>query len=194
MEGWLTKRGHIFKTWKRRWFVLDESQGFVLNYYQKEDKQTLKGTYAITGMSSVSPVSDEGSHRNAILLHAAGSGGRELLMSADSPEVALQWTAALRAMIAQCRDADDTQSPLGRSPAGESNAATSTLPKHGLSLAGFRNFVTVCGGETELFNLTTAEVAETFVKRLTKAGEWSYCSKLAAERSAHVGVATHFIR
>jgi hypothetical protein len=29
--GWLTKRGHKIKNWKRRWFVL---RGNTLNYYK----------------------------------------------------------------------------------------------------------------------------------------------------------------
>ena len=23
-EGWITKRGHIFRTWRKRWFVVEE--------------------------------------------------------------------------------------------------------------------------------------------------------------------------
>lgn len=30
--GWLTKQGHQFKTWKRRWFILKNTK---LSYYKK---------------------------------------------------------------------------------------------------------------------------------------------------------------
>lgn len=43
-NGWCTKLGGFFKTWKRRWFVL---QGNTLSYYTDKD-QALKGTILIT--------------------------------------------------------------------------------------------------------------------------------------------------
>ncbi|GLE03391.1 hypothetical protein PINS_up012293 [Pythium insidiosum] len=40
MRGWLWKRGHVRKNWKRRYFVLDKS---VLRYYTDESATRLKG-------------------------------------------------------------------------------------------------------------------------------------------------------
>lgn len=44
-EGWATKQGHIFKTWKRRWFVLKDS---TISYYVSPGGK-LKGTFSING-------------------------------------------------------------------------------------------------------------------------------------------------
>jgi len=38
--GWLTKQGHIFRTWKSRWFVLDKQ---LLKYYKSADEGTSAG-------------------------------------------------------------------------------------------------------------------------------------------------------
>lgn len=44
-EGWVTKRGGTFKTWKKRWFVL---QGNVISYYENKPNKKLKGTIELT--------------------------------------------------------------------------------------------------------------------------------------------------
>lgn len=42
-EGWCTKLGQVFKTWKRRWFVL---QGSTISYYTSPEGK-LKGTISL---------------------------------------------------------------------------------------------------------------------------------------------------
>lgn len=42
-EGWCTKLGYVFKTWKRRWFVLN---GTKISYYTSPDGK-LKGTISL---------------------------------------------------------------------------------------------------------------------------------------------------
>ncbi|KAK8882546.1 RAC-gamma serine/threonine-protein kinase [Tritrichomonas musculus] len=44
-EGWCTKLGEVFKTWKKRWFVLS---GNTLNYYADNTCKTLKGTIQLS--------------------------------------------------------------------------------------------------------------------------------------------------
>jgi len=47
-SGWLTKQGHIFHTWKKRWFVLDKQ---LLKYYKSaDDAATSQGAPNSTGL------------------------------------------------------------------------------------------------------------------------------------------------
>lgn len=214
MEGWLTKKGHLFKTWKRRWFVLDTSKGFVLNYYEKENKKSLKGTYILSGSSHITRTDDERGHSNLFVLHATGSGGDELVMSADSPEEMQDWITGTEHIIRMCKEtieradspqlslspaaypspAPVTHASLSRIGNGDIATALASFPKHGLTLAGLHEFISLCGGPGELLELTTTEVCEKFVKRQTASSKQSYCSKLHCAGSNKVGIATHFIR
>eukprot|EP01125_Pyxidicula_operculata_P019295 TRINITY_DN698_c0_g1_i2.p1 TRINITY_DN698_c0_g1~~TRINITY_DN698_c0_g1_i2.p1 ORF type:complete len:1300 (+),score=335.10 TRINITY_DN698_c0_g1_i2:220-4119(+) len=47
-EGFLTKEGHIIKTWKRRWFVL---KGDTLFYFTSQDCTQLAGLIRLVGVS-----------------------------------------------------------------------------------------------------------------------------------------------
>ena len=52
-EGWLTKRGHLLLTWRRRWFVLDKSS---LAYYTTVgDDAHLKGVLDLAGATVAVP-------------------------------------------------------------------------------------------------------------------------------------------
>lgn len=215
MEGWLTKKGHRFKSWKKRWFVLDREKGFVLSYFEKENKKNLKGSYILSASSRILSVPNEGSHKNLFELQAAGSGGDLLLMSAENDQVKAEWIRAIDEMIIICREAlaragrastglssplpptipprETPPRPARGSGVSDITAALLTFPKHGLKLSGFREFIDLCGGPRELHELTTAVVCEQFVKRFTFSARVSYCTKLLAASSEHVGIATHFI-
>lgn len=56
MEGWLIKQGHIVKSWKKRWFVLDNE---FLRYYKKEDDVKVLGELKMS-QYSVGPAEMEG--------------------------------------------------------------------------------------------------------------------------------------
>lgn len=45
MEGYLTKRGSFFKTWRTRWFELSDN---TLTYYKNQSKNVCKGSYILT--------------------------------------------------------------------------------------------------------------------------------------------------
>jgi hypothetical protein len=205
MEGWLHKQGHKVKSWKKRWCVLDRRQGFVLSYYEKEDKKTLKGTYILSATSHVTTKPDDGSHKFLFVLHAAGSNGHgDLVMSASGPEELMGWTAAINTLVEACvgpTPAPPPPAPLFPfppdvpcSPAPPAEDAGTPFPKLGINLKGFREFISLCGGEEELRGLTTSEVSDKYLKDVTRASQLSYCAKLLAEGNDTVGTATHFIR
>ena len=193
--------------------MLDTTKGFVLNYYEKENKKHTKGTYILSSSSHITLEDDEKGHCNLFVLHATGSGGDELMMSADSPEEMQDWIAGIEQVIRMCRETiergDSPRLSLSPSPAPSPSSSLSpvvpathtslsragaSFPKHGVTLAGLHEFVTLCGGPGELLELTTAEVCDKFVKRQTASSKQSYCSKLLCAGSDKVGIATHFIR
>lgn len=96
MEGWLVKKGHNFKTWQKRYFVLEKHR---LSYYEKDNKKNLKGTYILSASAHISKIPDEGSHKFLFVLHAEGSGGSYLVMSAANVEDLAQWENGINGMI-----------------------------------------------------------------------------------------------
>jgi len=60
-EGWLTKRGAKFKTWKRRWFELDEGEK-RLYYFQKKgmDREKHLGFITLDDATCANAVESEG--------------------------------------------------------------------------------------------------------------------------------------
>lgn len=50
MEGWLQKKGHIFSTMKKRFFILE---GNCLAYYETDDLKKKKGEYVLDADSRV---------------------------------------------------------------------------------------------------------------------------------------------
>lgn len=45
MSGFLSKEGHFFRSWKQRWFVLDQQ---ALKYYEPKER-TFKGVIPLAG-------------------------------------------------------------------------------------------------------------------------------------------------
>lgn len=50
MEGWLQKKGHIFSTMKKRFFILEDN---CLSYYETDDLKKKKGEYVLDADSHV---------------------------------------------------------------------------------------------------------------------------------------------
>jgi len=94
-EGYLTKRGNGFKTWKRRYFRLDPERQ-CLDYFTAEDeaRAKLKGSVAYAGGTVVI---DDASECHRFLLRAPG---RDLHMQADNRDDMLMWAKALRLAVA----------------------------------------------------------------------------------------------
>ena len=77
MRGFFEKEGHIFKTWKKRYFVLNAE---VLSYYTDENMSKLKGSYTIRADSSCNKISDKGNKKNCMALQAVGSNDSDMLI------------------------------------------------------------------------------------------------------------------
>ena len=73
-EGWITKRGHIFRTWKKRWFVVENGQ---VTYYVDESKTNEKGSLSLNGyfISNHSKILE-----GELYLSTDVSGGKDLLL------------------------------------------------------------------------------------------------------------------
>lgn len=211
MEGWLWKKGHRIKNWKRRWFVLDRHHGFVLSYYEKDNKKTLKGTYILSASAYITKVAAEGTRQFLFVLHASGSNGEgELVMAAASPTDLTNWTSGINNMIDMCNSKGSGDHPppsplvlpdlpMSIMPSPPSSPGYTTedvisFPKLGLKVKGLAQFISLCGGEEELNGLTTSQVCEKYLKDVTRDVKMSYCNKLLSEGHDSVGNATHFIR
>lgn len=93
MRGWAFKEGHIFRTWKRRFFVLESNPtSTVLSYYVNEGKPPtdLKGTmtlrtYAVTQLDDTT-------------IHLIGKSDTEkdLKMQFTSSDLLQKWVRVLR--------------------------------------------------------------------------------------------------
>eukprot|EP00033_Pygsuia_biforma_P002843 GCRY01003137.1.p1 GENE.GCRY01003137.1~~GCRY01003137.1.p1 ORF type:complete len:364 (+),score=32.71 GCRY01003137.1:125-1093(+) len=55
-DGWLEKRGHLFKTWRRRWFVLKDSYVY---YYEDPAAKQAKGFFTLKGAKFRIPLMTE---------------------------------------------------------------------------------------------------------------------------------------
>lgn len=67
------------------------------------------------------------------------------------------------------------------------------FPKEGVTLDVFDQFIELAGGEEALKGLTTTDVCNKFLKRMTKRHKESYCDQLKRQGSKHVGLAHLFV-
>ncbi len=88
MRGYYEKEGHLFKTWKKRYFVLSDG---VLSYYVDEGMSKLKGSYTIKADSTCNKIADKGKKKYCIGLQAVGINDSDMLIL-SSPTEELQNT------------------------------------------------------------------------------------------------------
>jgi phosphatidylethanolamine-binding protein (PEBP) family uncharacterized protein len=96
-EGWMDKKGHLIKNWRKRYFSLDMEKK-TFNYYADEEKSIFKGTYNITEASTV--IMSETEHDGyafAFTLTALKNNTTlsTLFMATDTAEERDKWVAAL---------------------------------------------------------------------------------------------------
>mmetsp|Transcript_6303 Transcript_6303/g.9514 ORF Transcript_6303/g.9514 Transcript_6303/m.9514 type:complete len:120 (+) Transcript_6303:63-422(+) len=116
MEGWLEKQGHTFKTWKRRWVVLEPSEdnenNFTLAYYVDESRSVKKGEFIIALDSAVTNLVDgyASGRNNLFALQAEGSSKKNfLLMSAPTEEIKNTWIIEIERAVETLRERAELQ-------------------------------------------------------------------------------------
>ena len=87
-SGWLSKRGHVRKNWKRRWFLL-LSDG-SLNYSESEGRLT-KGSLNVGSGSCVALPS--ANFKREHVFAVTSTHGETLVMQADSDHDRDAWVA-----------------------------------------------------------------------------------------------------
>ncbi|KNC50854.1 uncharacterized protein AMSG_06758 [Thecamonas trahens ATCC 50062] len=100
-SGWLTKRGALKKSWKRRYFVLDAEKQ-RMSYFKKDPsaKKKTKLPIAIIPLhvyTYVAPV-DESVHQKDHEFQISGAGLRTFFMAADSEEEKDAWMNVFQGM------------------------------------------------------------------------------------------------
>lgn len=94
--GSLKKQGHVMRTWRRRYFVLDMG---ILSYFEKEGEEKgfgtgQKGCINLCGAEvKWSPGLDR------LYVTAGGEASKDLLVQADTEDIAAEWNKALRQHI-----------------------------------------------------------------------------------------------
>lgn len=95
VEGWMAKQGHIFKTWKNRWFVLD---GRRMAYYSKEGAKVPKG---VINMIDGTDVIIEEKYPKPFCYTVITPTKRFVLQAADEDEMA-EWIEAIQNNLECC--------------------------------------------------------------------------------------------
>jgi hypothetical protein len=114
-EGYLTKQGEHYKTWKKRWFVL---KGKQLVYFEGQRDSEQKG---VVDLDANSLIQDERERdRKKRLMFSVSTARRVFFIYADSVTDMMQWMEAIRYNIAKIAAA----SP----PSQRSSAPTSRPP------------------------------------------------------------------
>lgn len=95
MEGFLTKQGGRFKTWKLRYFVLWSDK---LQYYMNKDatKKGPKGEIPIGRFTLVEAAQNDSP--NFLITPNAGDGGRSFEIKAESAEMAQRWISQMQSI------------------------------------------------------------------------------------------------
>eukprot|EP00767_Chilomastix_cuspidata_P003086 gnl/Chilomastix_cuspidata/3207.p1 GENE.gnl/Chilomastix_cuspidata/3207~~gnl/Chilomastix_cuspidata/3207.p1 ORF type:complete len:196 (-),score=8.61 gnl/Chilomastix_cuspidata/3207:83-670(-) len=85
-EGWLTKEGGSWKSWKKRWFVLKDS---TLYYFKSKTSGSALGTFSLRGAGVRACPEASRAHSFAII-----TPGRSFNISADSDADRVRWMEA----------------------------------------------------------------------------------------------------
>lgn len=95
MKGYLIKRGHVRKNFKRRWFILQRTK---LTYFQSKSVLVKKGEIALDNTSEVKDVPDTKKFTYAFKLNCVVS-GKPFLLLADTQKDKHQWMTAINKVL-----------------------------------------------------------------------------------------------
>jgi len=105
IEGYVTKRGHIWHTWKVRWFSMEDG---VISYFKDKSKTDLRGTFILHHdtqclTQSEAPLSDASHFQNILQLRRQVSPDNELIFSLDSRRTMQLWLQEIVCYIQKIR-------------------------------------------------------------------------------------------
>ncbi|CAI8014338.1 Switch-associated protein 70 [Geodia barretti] len=100
-KGYLEKKGHVRRNWRRRWFILKRT---ILSYYST-DKKVFKGELVLNAQTKVNSLDDKGSRRNMFLV-TCGATEKPFTISADDQKMKHDWMLAIRKAIALAKVAE----------------------------------------------------------------------------------------
>jgi len=92
VEGWMAKKGHLFRSWRNRWFVLD---GTTMSYFGKPGDKKPKGSLEITPGTEVEARPDY--HRPCVF--GVRTPKKEFLFQAADDDELDEWLRAIQARI-----------------------------------------------------------------------------------------------
>eukprot|EP00604_Paraphysomonas_vestita_P002730 CAMPEP_0174818444 /NCGR_PEP_ID=MMETSP1107-20130205/1112_1 /TAXON_ID=36770 /ORGANISM="Paraphysomonas vestita, Strain GFlagA" /LENGTH=757 /DNA_ID=CAMNT_0016030273 /DNA_START=360 /DNA_END=2633 /DNA_ORIENTATION=+ len=111
-KGWGTKEGHIWKTWKRRFFVVEsDSSSTTIKYYAEESPnepygEDMKGELNIRNYKASIKTVDNGT---AVYLQGKNEDDKDLTILIDGAKEREAWITALTNHIAYRKHMDDQQ-------------------------------------------------------------------------------------
>jgi len=92
-EGYLTKQGKTFKTWRKRWFLLND---FGLSYYKSPEQQFPLGYIAIEAIKSVDcPQLTKHTGKSNQHNFNITTPQRTYILTAETPAEVKEWTEAI---------------------------------------------------------------------------------------------------
>lgn len=99
-RGWAEKRGHMVKNWKKRWFVVDETE---IRYYVKERESApfgadLKGQVGLA-FGSIDATVEKNDKGEDIEVMVVRNSDKDLYMTFDDSDEADSWTRSINEAI-----------------------------------------------------------------------------------------------
>lgn len=124
-EGWLTKQGGAYKSWKKRWFVL---KGDTLYYFKTKSDTAQTGEIKLA--KDVTSREEKEKSKKGKFYFSVGTPGRKYLIFADSEDSMKGWIERINRSIQGGNGSGATSStgPSGGSTPGSSGAATPSTP------------------------------------------------------------------
>lgn len=95
-KGYLVKKGHVRKNYKKRWFVLQRTN---MSYYESRKNMDKKGEFALNGNTVIRSIQDEGEKKYRFLV-SCGETGKVFELFAEDQRSKQQWITAISKAIA----------------------------------------------------------------------------------------------